>query len=330
MPAFEILAEERAPESETPAVPRTTECKTRVRRLHAWGPKDHARLLLPFLCMAVLGVAGKLKYPYWWPAQDLISFVANAFMVAALIGVLLGLFSAKLLVERAADGLAQRLIGRGLPAELQAPIRDIVATELVRDHFVKSYAFSSPEEGYVDVEVEVRYEVRNYSEAVREYAPEIAVQILLKPEFRFLEYGIAGRKIHTFFDEKLLSKVEIVDELNVRRVSNSSLPRVTLKPFRAGERSPCHVTWRYRLIVPEQYCDLTEFGEATLGATLQVLNFPDELEFFSGGDASLHHEVSSQSWYFDRSFITGQHVLAWWCRKAFARQSAPWRDLTER
>lgn len=319
MPAIEILAEEQAPERETSAVLRTTLGKTRVRRFHTLGVKDHARLLLPFLGMAVLGVAGRLKYPYWWPAQDLVSFLADSLMVAALIGVLLGLFSAKLLVERVSDGLTQRLIGRGLPAELQAPIRDIVATELVRDHFVKSYAFSSLQDGYVNVDVEVRYEIRNYSEAVREYAPEIAVQALLQPEFRFLEYGIAERRIHTLSDETLLSKVEIVDELGVRRVPGCTLPAITLKPFRTGEKSSCQVTWRYRVTVPDQYCDLTDFAEATLGATLQVPNIPDELEFVSGGDVSLHHEVGSQSWYFDRSFIAGQHVQAWWFRKAFAR-----------
>jgi hypothetical protein len=46
MPAFEILAEERAPESETPTVPRTAERKIKVRRFHTLGVKDHARLLL--------------------------------------------------------------------------------------------------------------------------------------------------------------------------------------------------------------------------------------------------------------------------------------------
>ena len=330
MPAIEILAEERAPENETQAVPGATERRTRVRRFHALGLKDYARLLLPFLGMAVLGVAGRLKYPYWWPAQDLVSFVADALMVAALIGVFLGLFSAKLLVERVSDGLAHRLIGRGLPAELQAPIRDLVVTELVRDHFVKSYAFSSPEEGYVNVDIEVRYDIRNYSEAIREYAPEIALQTFFQSEFRFLEYGIAGRKIHTFSDEELSSKAEIVNELRVRRVSRSTLPPVSLKPFGAGEKSTCQVTWRYRVSVPDQYCDLTDFGEATVGATLQVLDIPDELEFVSGGDTSLHHEIGSQSWYFDKSFIPGQHVQAWWFRKAFARSSSQWRNLTQR
>jgi hypothetical protein len=321
MPTFEIVAEEPVLDSGTPATLPAKERQTRERRFRPLGLKDHARLLLPFLGVGVVGAAARLKYPYWWPATDLVFFLADSFVVAAVLGVLAGLFAARLLVERVCEGLAQRLIGRGLPPELQAPIRDIVDTDLVTDHYVKTYAFSTPEDGYVSVDIEVRYELRNYSEAARDYAPEIAAEILFEPEFRFLEYGIAGRKIYTFSDENLSSKVETVDELNVRRVPRSALPPVSLKPVRTGEKSACQVTWRYRVTVPDQYCDLTEFGEATIGATLQLQDLPEELEFISGRDASLHHEVGSQSWYFDKSFISGQHLSAWWFRKGSLQSS---------
>ena len=321
MPAFEIVAAEPEEQSETSATSSAEERKTKVQRFRPLTLRDHAYLLLPFLVVGLLGGVARLKYPYWWPAPELVSFVADSFIVAAVLGVFLELFSAKLLVERVSDVLAQKLIGRGLPAELQAPIRDIVGTDLVRDHYVKSYAFSVPEDGQVRVEVEVRYEVKNYSDAMRDYAPEIAAEIFFQPEFRFLEYGIAGRKIHTFSDEHLSSKVETVDELNVKRVPRSALPPVTLKPVRTGEKSVCQVTWRYRVTMPEQFCDVTDFAEATLGATLQVQNIPKELEFVSAGDASLHHEAGSQSWYFDKSFITGQHLRACWFRRAAVRTS---------
>ena len=324
MPTFEIVAEEPAPDTGTPASLPAKEHQTKVRRFHPLGAKDHARLLLPFVTVGIVGAAARLKYPYWWPATDLVFFLADSFIVAAVLGVFVELFSAGLLVERVCDGLAQRLIGRGLPPELQSPIRDVVSTDLVTDHYVKTYAFSTSEDGYVSVEIEVRYELRNYSEAARDYAPELAAEMLFQPEFRFLEYGIAGRKIYTFSDEHLSSKVETVDELNLRRVSRSALPPVSLKPVRTGEKSACQVTWRYRVTVPDQYCDLTEFGEATIGATLQLQDLPDELEFLSGRDASLHHEVGSRSWYFDKSFISGQHLSAWWFRKTSLNRRAAW------
>jgi hypothetical protein len=321
MPAIEIVAAEPIEDTGISAPPAPKERKTRVRRFHALTFKDHARLLLPFVLMGILGAAARLKYPYWWPAPELVSFIADTFIVTAMLGVFLELFSAKLLVERASDGLAQRLIGRGLPSELQSLIRDVVATDFVRDHYVKSYAFSAPENGQVAVDIEIRYEVRNYSEAARDYAPELAAEIFFRPEFRFLEYGIAGRKIHSFADENLSPKVETVGELNLRRVPRSALPAVSLKPVRSGEKSACQVLWRYRITVPEHYCDITSFAEATVGATLQVQMLPEELEFIAGGDTNLHHELGSQSWYFEKAFVTGQHLCAWWFRNPSARSS---------
>jgi hypothetical protein len=315
MPPIEILSVEEASES---AAPTTIPSKHRAparRRFYALSFKDHVRLLLPFLLAGALGVLARVRYPYWGPANELVYFVADALIVAMILGVAFDLFSAKLLVERVSDGLAQTLVGRGLPIEMQGLVRDVVSTDLVRDHYVKSYAFSTPEDGRVQVNVEVRYEIRNYSEAVRDYAPELTAETFFQPEFRFLEYGIAGRKLYTFSDESLASKVEIEDTLGVSRVPKSALPALSLKPIRAGEKAACQVTWRYGLTVPEQYCDVTDLDEATLGATLHVETLPEELEFVSGCDASLHHEAGSQSWYFERAFIAGQHLRAWWFRR---------------
>jgi len=312
MSPIEILAVEETVESSPPSNSPLPVRRATPRRFYTLSVKDHARLLWPFLLMGILGGVGRFKYPYWWPANDLIYFLADAFIVAMVLGVAFDLFSARLLVERASDGLAQRLIGRGLPAELQASIRNVVCTDLVRDHYVKSYTFSASENGSVQVNVEVRYEVRNYSEATRDYAPEIAADIFFQPSFQLLEYGIAGRKIYTFSDDSLACKVQTTDELNLKRVPSSALPPVSLLPVRTGEKVPCQVTWKYSLTVPEHHCDVTEFDEATIGATLQLETLPEDLEFFSGGDVCLHHEAGSRSWYFDKAFIPGQFVRACW------------------
>jgi hypothetical protein len=285
MPPIEILTVEEGAEREAPKAAPVSESRSTPRRFHALSIKDHFRLLAPFLLLGVVGVATRILYPYSWPANELVYFLADAFIVTMALGVAFDVFSAKLLVERVSDGLAQALVGRGLPVDMQGPVRDIVSTDLVRDHYVKSYAFSTPEDGHVQVSVEVRYEIRNYSEAVRDYAPEMTVESFFQPEFRFLEYGIAGRKIYSFADENLSSKVEGMEDLGVTRVPRSTLPVVT------------------------------DLDEATLGATLQVEALPEELEFVSGYDASLHHEAGSQSWYFEKAFITGQHLRAWWFRR---------------
>jgi len=324
MPPIEILTVDEAAEKEAPTTPPPMkEPRSKPRRFYALSLRDHVRLLLPFVVAGALGVVARLKYPYWWPANELVYFLADAFIVAMVLGVAIDVFSAKLLVERVSDGLAQRLVGRGLPVDMQAPIRDVVSTDLVRDHYVKSYAFFAPEDGRVQVSIEVRFEVRNYSEAVRDYAPEMAAETFFQPEFRFLEYGIAGRKIYTFSEDGLACKAERVDGLGVIRVSRSALPALSLRPVKTGEKAPCQVTWRYAITVPEQYCDVTELNEATLGATIQIEALPEELDFACGGDLSLHHEAGSQSWYFEKAFIAGQCVRAWWFRRKSARTGRP-------
>jgi len=193
MPPIEILSVDEASES---AAPTTIPAKDRTpaRRFYALSVKDHFRLLLPFLLAGAVGVLARANYPYSWPANELVYFLADALIVAMILGVAFDLFSAKLLVERVSDGLAQTLVGRGLPAEMQGLVRDVVSTDLVRDHYVKSYAFSTPENGRVQVNVEVRYEIRNYSEAVRDYAPELTAETFFQPEFLFQ----GGDRRHTW------------------------------------------------------------------------------------------------------------------------------------
>lgn len=315
MPPIEILTVEEAAERQAPAAIVPKDHRLPRRRFYALSIKDHLRLLTPFLIAGAIGAIVRVKYPYWWPANELVYFLADALIVAMILGVAFDLFSARLLVERVSDGLAQTLVGRGLPIEMQGPIRDIVSTDLVRDHYVKTYSFSAPENGRSQVNVEVRYEIRNYSEAVRDYAPEMTAETFFQPEFRFLEYGIAGRKIYTFSDENLALKVKVEDDLGVTRVPRSALPLLSLNPVKAGEKAACQVTWRYAITVPEQYCDITHLDEATLGATLHVEALPEDLEFVSGYDSSLHHEAGSQSWYFEKAFLSGQHLRAWWFRR---------------
>lgn len=313
MEAFEILSAGGEVPHE-PVIPVVAAEAPRVKRqpMRRLSIRDYVRLLLPFLVLGLLGAVAKLKYPYWWPGTDLVYFLADTLLVAMVIGVVLELTAAKPLIEKVSENVAQKLIGRGLPAELQARIKTIVGTGLVRDHYVKSYSFSPPEDGRVILDVEIRYEVRNYSDAIVDYAPEFTGETFWQPEFRFLEYGIAGRKIHTLGEDNLFSKVETANDIHVKRVPGYLLPKVTLNPVAADAKAVCQVTWRYRVTMPDQYCDSTDFGEATLGATVQLQRLPEELKFVSGGDDSLHHESGSQSWFFDRPFIPGQHVQVWW------------------
>jgi len=100
----------------------------RFRNLAA---KEWFSLFAPFLLSFVLGILLRLRYRTTWPLYDLVYTLADALVVAGIIGSLLELFSAKLLIQKVADDLAGKLVGRGLPPELQSHIQEITKTALV-------------------------------------------------------------------------------------------------------------------------------------------------------------------------------------------------------
>jgi hypothetical protein len=100
-----------------------------------------------FLIVFLVGIAARVWYPFdRWP-YDVMRMLADAFIVAGIVGFLLELFATKFLIQRVADSLTDKLVGRGLPPELQAQIRRIVETDLVRENYRKSYHLYDPDEG---------------------------------------------------------------------------------------------------------------------------------------------------------------------------------------
>ena len=85
MPPIEIVAEEPVEELGSSAPPPPQKPKARKRRFRALTLRDHGRLLLPFVLLGVLGVAARLKYPYWWPAPELVSFVGDTISSATIM-----------------------------------------------------------------------------------------------------------------------------------------------------------------------------------------------------------------------------------------------------
>lgn len=86
----------------------------------------------PLLVVLAVGLALRVFYPSdWWP-QDVAPLLADALIVAGLIGLALKRFATRFLIRRVADELAEKLVGRGLPSELQAHIKKIVETDLVK------------------------------------------------------------------------------------------------------------------------------------------------------------------------------------------------------
>ena len=275
--------------------------------------KESLKLWGPFIVAGIVGIVFRISYPFAWPYADVVYILSDALIVVGLVGSIIELYSAKLLIRRVADDLADRLVGRGLPSELQGQIGQIVNTTLVRDHFVKSYSFSDPNGGYVNIDIKLTFDVRNYSDSVQEYAPAIGEESFYEPEFLSVDYGIRGGSPFSYTGEQLTSLVVTDPDTKAKNVKD--LETIKLDPIKTNPAAICQVIMRFRVTMRENYSDIMSFGGPTIGFSIQLDRIPEGFEFFSSGEA-MRHVPGSFSWNFDRPFLPGQHVRAWWfCKR---------------
>ena len=276
--------------------------------------EEYVKLAGPFVVTFLFGVAARITHPWYpldWPPVSTVDAIADAFIVAGLIGLLIELYSVRFLIQRVASDLAERLVGRGLPPELQGHIRNIVETVFVRNNYVKSYSFSGPTGGNFQIVITLDFEVRNYSDSVKEYTPVVAEERIYEPEFLLLEYGIPGTaNYYSFGAGQLAGCIETTPGTQAKVVRGPK--SIKLDPVQRGG-GPCRVTWRYRVKMPEAYSDVMSFVMATIGIRVRVEQIPPDYEFLAGEGA--FHQPGSLSWDFTQPFVGGQHIRSWWYRK---------------
>lgn len=272
-------------------------------------------LMGPFVMVAAVGFVGLRLYPGNWFAAHEIQLVAHALMVAGIIGIFIELFAANFLIRRVADDLAQKLVGRGLPAELQHHIREITETKIVRDELVKTYSLSEPDSsGRLRVSISLSYNVRNYSDSPESYSPFLKQEAVDSPEFESLDYFIGDETCH-YSGADIADLLKIDPETQVHTVAGRQ--KITLEPIRRNERSVCKVVWRYHLTMPQNYSDLTTAGSSVIGTQIHLVRIPKNLVFVSGGDirGTMVHAPGSHTWTFRRPFVNGQSIRVWWYPK---------------
>ncbi len=293
-----------------------------VTRFRDLKTEEYWNLAWPFLLTAVLG--GILRYmssqiwspwyPCWLPI-DFVHAVADALIIAGTLGILLELFATRLLIQKVSDDLAGRLVGRGLPTEVQSHIRTIVNTALVRDHFVKVYRLSPiAKSDKIQVDVTITFDVKNHSDAVFDYVPKFEEETFYEPQLLSLEYGLIDRPRHSGTSE------DINEATKVKTVKATKT--IKLEPVKRSEKAICQVAMHYTLKMPKEYTDLTNFAGATVGPVIRVENTPPGFEIVSAGETfTTEHPNGDKSWNFDRAFVTGQGVRVWWFQKK--DQSSP-------
>lgn len=271
------------------------------------------RLFGPFAVVAVLGLMLRSVYPPYWLMPDAFYSLADALMVAGVVGSLLEMFSAKFMIERVADDLAEKLVGRGLPKELQAHIRKITKTELVWGNYTKRYSLIRTEEApdRMTMESEISFEVRNYSDLTKQYSPYVAEESFYSPSFKCIEYGLTGEKPLVFNEQYLTQKTQTTPGDRVKRVSD--FPKIDLPPIAEGKFVKALI--RYRVNMPLEYTDLTHFANPTTSVRIIVQDIPAGFDFSAEGEGAIH-SPDGRSWDFLGPFVGGQHVRVRWFKRS--------------
>jgi hypothetical protein len=273
--------------------------------------EEYWYLAWPFLGALICGFVMRVSVPFhpWlYIPPDAISAFADALMVAGVLGLLLELFATRLLIEKVSGDLAEKLVGRGLPPELQSYIKRLVDSDIVRDHYVKVYKLSLVENGdKVRVEVTTSFDVKNYSDAAVEYAPIYQDEDVYDPQFMGMEYGIGQNRFVDTVQEQ---------DTNTKVLTVKGKKKIRLQPSRRDSKAVCEVVIRHCLKMPSEYTDVTNFAAPTMGVNLRTESLPPELDFFSDGENTFSNLPSGdKSWHFDRSFVTGQNFRVWWFKK---------------
>ncbi len=272
---------------------------------------EYWNLAWPFVVVLVLGAAVHFV-EQWICHHHLLAVFGDALLVAGTIGLTLELFAVRFLIQRVAADVSGKLAGRGLPEEMRILIHELVETHIVRTNYVKSYRFSEPDnDGHVSIDLTVHYTAENYSPRPERFSPSIQEETFYSPQFKHIEYGLTGKS--NVLTPQQIEQLTTIDPDT--KVKSLFAPEIVLPPHSEINPARCKVLIRYSLKMRDQYSDVTNFGWPTVGATIELEEIPEVLQFLSAGDASIRHVEGSTTWYFDRPFLVGQHIRTWWFRK---------------
>ena len=153
---------------------------------------------------------------------------------------------------------------------------------------------------------------------LREYLPLIQEEAFYQPRFTYMEYGV-GQRTNVYAAEEISARLERDNETSVETFSGQK--KVKIEPVRENGE-PCKVQMKYTVLMPDQYADITNFAGATIGPKIIVEQKPDTIEVVAAREPGIHHEPRSNSWYFDRAYVPGQHLRLWWFKRPTSQTSA--------
>jgi hypothetical protein len=269
--------------------------------LEAW------KLTLAFVVAIVIGLGLYRWYPCEWHLYRPVLALADALMVAGIIGLALETFATAHLIEKTANRLADEMTGMGLPPNIKSKISEIATTKLARNNYKKEYRLRELGNGQLAVETTTTFDVENYGDKTEKYTPAADEEKVFNPKFPYLTYSLLGRTYS--FDETALDKTR-KDKHGTGTTVQVSGREIKMPPRTQGPTAVCKVTWVIKVTMKDEWFDLTEFRLPTENAKIYLAEKPDHLEFYCTGKTN-----DSKTWTFDEPFMVGQQLKVWWAKK---------------
>jgi len=285
-------------------------------------PKEKVKKFGIFWAALLVGAALAFCYPEHCPFARTVHKLGDAFFIAGIIGLIIETFSAGLIAREASDAIADRLVGPGLPAKAQQVIRAFGQEQLVYLNYRKRYNIHEDGEqagGMVRVVVDVEYTVvNNGTSRYPEYRPTLQEEGIHNPRVLRLEFGK-----HIYAEGDIQAEVFEATKVHTFRPPDAAAIK-HLRPTKPGDDLTllgddvkCDVRWRYEIITPRFYSDVTCFGGITIAPSIQYEHIPEGFRFAAHSGESVlgeecEHAENSLVWHHTRAFMRGQHIRAWW------------------
>jgi hypothetical protein len=278
--------------------------KVRFQDMTLW---DAWKLTLSFVVAIALGFSLYHWYLCQWPLYRPITALADALIVAGIIGLALEIFATRYLIEKTAIHLADEMTGRGLPPNIKSKISEIATTKLARTKYKKEYSLKDRGDGEITVQTTTTFEVENYGDTTQKYTAEADEEVVFNPRFIYLHYSLNGIQ-HSFIESEL-QKTRTDKHGNATTVQVSG-KEVKLLPRTKDPTAVCTVKWVIETTMKDEWFDLTEFRYPTENAQIYLAEKPEHIEFHCTGKTN-----DSKTWTFDEPFMVGQQLKVWWKKK---------------
>jgi hypothetical protein len=274
--------------------------------------KDALKVISALCCSIAAGFLLYWKYPCWWALYRPTMALADALMVAGIIGVLVEIFAVRHIIDKTAEKLADEMTGRGLPLNIKSKITAIANTTLARTNYKKRYSLTDVGNGMLKVRTETTFNVGNYGREAEKFTPMMDEERVFHPKFKYLRYSLDG--VEHSFDEDTLKYTDKHGTGTTLQAAGKDT--VKILPLRSDPNSPpdprvvCEVKWVLETIMETSWFDLTEFRYPTENVEIYLEQKPEDVEFFCTGKT-----VDSKTWEFDEPFMVGQQLKVWWKKK---------------